>query len=114
MKTILLTIIGTTRSMDLELPAEVPVGSLLPTLVKLCAFERGVLIFSSQWSLWSTPTRAYLDPARSLLEADVVDGAQLHLRFLKARQEERPTFQPKTIQPSEESGGIGVRWNALR
>lgn len=114
MKMLLLTITHTTRSVDLQVPAEVPLGTLLPTLVELCVQDRRIPIHSSQWSLWEPDKDFSLDPRRSLLESDIVDGTILHLR-LPREQTRRPqqTFQPQTIQPDAESGGIGVRWNSL-
>jgi hypothetical protein len=113
MKMLLLTITSTTCKTDLELPAEVPLASIFPTLIQLCVKDRNIPIYPSEWSLWDEETHAYLDPRRSLQEADIVDGAILYLRLWREQESPR-TFQPEIIPPGEESGGIGVRWNLPR
>ena len=116
MKMLLLTIASTTHSVDLELPAEVPLGSILPALVKFCVQKPEIPAYSTRYSLWKAENNTPLAPQRSLLEADIVDGEVLHLRLPNEQEQEqvRPqTFQPETIRPGEESGGIGVRWKPL-
>ena len=114
MQTLLLTLNSPTESVDLELPAEVPVESLLPALVRMNTPERGLQPDSPLWGLWSAATHQRLDPGRSLLEAGVVDGEILYLQYgsapVKLPSKQEVAFQPKAIRPSVNSGGIGVRW----
>ncbi|MBV9691263.1 MAG: EsaB/YukD family protein [Ktedonobacteraceae bacterium] len=121
MPTLLITITTTQSSTDLEIPADVPIAKLLPRLVTLCVNSPEAQM--GQWALWSPETRTPLDQRQSLLEAGIVDGAMLLLqgaspailqpaaRQPATRQQDSPDFQPRTIQPSTESGGIGVRWH---
>jgi hypothetical protein len=99
--------------MDLELPAEVPIASLLPALVKLCVNEEQAN--AGSWSLWVSEMRIALNPSRTLLDARIVDGTTLALESKSAvrlapKQFASP-FQPKTVRPGAGSGGIGVKWN---
>jgi hypothetical protein len=124
MPTLLITITTTQRSTDLEIPADVPIAQLLPRLVTLCVNNPEAQI--EQWALWSPETRTPLDQRQSLLEAGIVDGAMLVLQGASSaimqpaarqsaiKQQDSPDFQPHTIQPSAESGGIGVRWHLPR
>jgi hypothetical protein len=119
MQTVLLTLIGPTRQIDLRLPAEVPIGNLLPILLDLCG--PGVsppvsLDTSPAWCL-VLPNNAILPPTHSLRACGVVDGAILLLqnpaaRYVQQRRAHGPSFQPQALLPSTETGGIGVRWNA--
>ncbi len=113
MQTLLLTINSPTGSLDLELPAEVPITHLLPALVKLCV--SGEQADAGPWSLRVSEMQMPLNPARTLLDARVVDGMTLTLESKSAvrsapRQFASP-FQPKTVRPGAASGGIGVKWN---
>jgi WXG100 protein secretion system (Wss), protein YukD len=115
MRTLLITIATPNHQVDLEIPAEVPIADLLPSLVKLCV--SGLWAHHTpQWSLWSSETHAPLDLSYSLLDADIVDGATLTLQAVlpTEKQADNATFQPETLQPSRETGGIGVRWNIPR
>jgi len=113
MQTLLLTINSPTGSMDLELPAEVPIASLLPALVKLCV--DGEQANAGPWSLWIAEMRVSLNSARTLLDARIVDGTTLTLESKSsvrvAPKQFVSPFQPKTVRPGAGSGGIGVKWN---
>lgn len=114
MVTLLLTIIGPTGSIDVELPAEIPIRILLSKLVSLCVSDQQT--HSRQWALWLAGTHRPLDNVQSLFNAGVVDGAVLMLRYDSPsiqQQEDKPIFQLQTLYPGEESGGIGVRWHNL-
>ena len=118
MQTVLITLIGPVRRIDLKLPAEVPVGDLFPKLLDLCvprqAQQRAAI---SQWRLVLQPRGLAIPPNRSLNDCGVVDGAVLALQdgasFLAQQQEQeaaRP-FRPQGVQPGVNTGGIGVKWN---
>lgn len=121
MQTVLLTLIGPTRRVDLKLPAEVPIGAMLPKLLELCgpgdagsphASNNGL----SQWRLISPTKQAALPPTYSLLACGVVDGAVLLLQnaasfVVQQQQAQDPAFRPQALPPSANTGGIGVKWN---
>jgi hypothetical protein len=119
MQTVLLTLIGPTRQIDLRLPAEIPIGDLLPILLELCGPddpEHASVNTQPSWGLVFPANSAVLPPARSLRACGVVDGAILLLQDAAAfaaqqRQADDPSFRPQALLPSAETGGIGVRWN---
>ncbi len=114
MQTVLLTIVSAHRTIDLKLPAEVPIGDLMPRIRELC----GISLPDTEpakrlsWHLLLPSSGKMLDAGRSLSEAGIIDGAILLLQNNSSVEQQRaaPVFRPKTIIPSEESGGIGVRW----
>lgn len=113
MQTVLLTLIGPTRRIDLKLPAEVPIGELLPKILELCDLP---LAEQAQWRLVISGNHSVLPPTHSLLACGVVDGAILTLQNYAAfaatqRQAQASSFRPQGLQPSADTGGIGVKWN---
>lgn len=115
MQTVLLTLIGPTRQIDLRLPAEVPIGELLPILLDLCGPQASP--HGPVWCLVLPTHRMVLPPTHSLHACGVVDGAILLLQpnqpaFVAPQpQASSPSFHPQGLLPSAETGGIGVRWN---
>jgi hypothetical protein len=116
MQTVLITLVGPTRQVDLKLPAEVLVGDLFPKLLELCGLptdqHQAAL---SQWRL-VLPTKGLVLPFnRSLRNCGVVDGTKLalqdHASFVARQQQVVQTFRPQGVQPSASTGGIGVKWN---
>ncbi|SRR5579883_396383 len=114
MQTILVTITGPGKSMDLEIPGELPLRELLPELIKLCGSQSAESNEASLSWVLCTPDSSVLDANRSLIESQIMDGAILMLqdRFSLERERTRSRqFQPQPIAPSRETGGIGVYWN---
>ena len=121
MQTVLLTIVGSTRRIDLKLPAEVSIGELLPKLLELCGPPHAPEHIASQWRLVIPAQRVALPLTRSLLTCGIVDGAILlfqdYASFVaqtaQQAQAQAPAlpFQPQVLPPSANTGGIGVRWN---
>lgn len=116
MHTILITIQGPRRSVDLEVPGELPISELIPVLLELCgpiplnAAQPASFLWAS-WGLRPVDSRQILAPNRSLIEAGVVDGAVLQLHHMEALiQHRRPdtTFTPRPVE--QHPGGIGVSW----
>ncbi len=121
MQTLLITIAGPQKQVDLQVPGEVPVEDLLPALLEIC-------VPSSVQTTTKTVTTAVwqlvykhipLSTNRSLVEAGVLDGAVLVLQD-QAAQMTRPLqsvaaqpqhFIPRTVTPSRSTGGIGVTWS---
>jgi hypothetical protein len=115
MQTILVTITGPGKSMDLEVPGEIALYELLPELVQLCGSSSSgeVTGESLSWIL-RLPTGGMLDARRSLIESEIMDGAVLVLQDSQAPARERAParqFQPPPVTPSRETGGIGIHWN---
>jgi hypothetical protein len=116
MQTVLLTLVGPTRRIDLKLPAEVPVGELLPKILELCVPPHLPQAAPAQWCLVMPGRGMALPPTHSLLACGVVDGAILLLQnytvfVAKQQQAQRSSFRPQVLQPDAATGGIGVKWN---
>lgn len=118
MQTVLITLVSPEQTIDLRLPAEVPVGDLIPRLREICGARRSDDASSANlsWHLQFSSDNRPFAADRSLSEAGVVDGAIILLQpgsIREQKQEQRPSpaFQPKSIQPEERSGGIGVKWH---
>ena len=121
MQTVLLTIVGPTRRVDLKLPAEISLEELLPKLLELCGPPHAPEQISSQWRLVISTQHVALPLTRSLLACGIVDGAILLLQdyasFVAQAAQQAQTqapalpFQPQVLPPSANTGGIGVRWN---
>lgn len=115
MQTILVTITGPGKSMDLEVPGEISLHELLPELVKLCGSpSAGEVTGNSLSWILRLPAGAMLDARRSLIESEIMDGAVLVLQDRQAlAREQAPViqFQPPPVAPSRETGGIGIHWN---
>jgi len=116
MQTVLLTIVGPERAIDLRLPTEVPVSELEPRILELCGLrpERDQRP-GGRWRLFLASSGVSLHAAQSLDEAGVVDGSILLLsdrdRATQPQQQRSRPFNPRTIQRGENSSGIGVKWH---
>ena len=116
MQTLLVTIQGPQHTIDLELPGDVPIRELLPTIIMLCGPSHPTPLqqHPGAWGLGVLDAYAPLPVASSLTSENVVNGAILKLQELPAwakRRRQKGTFKPKTIQPGPASGGVGVRWS---
>ncbi|GCE05480.1 EsaB/YukD family protein [Dictyobacter aurantiacus] len=119
MQTLLVTIIGDGRRFDMQVPAEVPVGKFIPMLLEVCDFRRASIPQRGrpQWTLSVANSGMVLPALASLLDAGVVDGTVLILQDTSAavrpRQTAAPqqTFRPVNIDPGDNPGNIGVKWN---
>lgn len=119
MQTLLVTVIGYESRFDLQVPAEVPVGKLIPMLLEICDFKRISIPQRgrAQWTLSMADSGTPLPAIASLLDAGVADGCILLLQDtsspVRPRQTPEPqqTFRPVNIEPGEQTGNIGVRWN---
>lgn len=115
MNTLLVTVMGPGRAVDLELPAETPISELLPTLLEICGPQalRASVPDAFLWNMWGllpSGGQQVLQPDRSLAQAGILDGALLELQDLEALRNMRPrsTFAPRIIEA--QPGGIGVTW----
>jgi WXG100 protein secretion system (Wss), protein YukD len=115
MQMLFVTVIGPQRTIDLELPGDVPIKELLPTLISLCGSPGSspIRMDACTWGLGVADAPALLPVSNSLIAGKVVNGTILWLRKLSSsvsgfRQKEK--FAPETIQPGT-TGGIGIRWS---
>ncbi|MGD1053547.1 MAG: EsaB/YukD family protein [Candidatus Dormibacteria bacterium] len=75
MGAVLVTVAGPSSRIDVSLPADAPVGEVLPALVGRCEAD------PQPWSRWALgrPGCPPFSPWRTLAELGVVDGAELQL-----------------------------------
>jgi len=93
--TLLITISGTQRGIDLEAPGDIAINALLPTLLELCEPQPlpNALNNPAAWGLGSIDNSQPLPATTSLIEAGVTDGAILLLQpvdYWARRHEQTP------------------------
>jgi WXG100 protein secretion system (Wss), protein YukD len=117
MRTVLVTVDTPRQRADLELPAEAPVGDLLPLLLDalILAATPHTAEAANAWML-RTSDGAPLHPARSLIDGGIVDGMRLVLQDVASFQMERQRAAasqplPQQVSAGPSTGGIGIRWN---
>jgi hypothetical protein len=117
MQTLLVTIIGPQRTIDLEMPGEVPIGELLPIVMTLCGSpdffpQQNAL---SSWGLGVIDAFVPLPLFSSLSAEKIVNGTILQLKERSAwasnRDGQKPKFVPEIIPPGPATGGIGIKWS---
>lgn len=115
MRTVLVTVDTPRQHADVELPAEAPVGDLLPLL--LDAFTLAPTLAAAEaanaWML-RAPNGQPLHPTRSLADGGIVDGMRLTLQDAASFQMERQRAAaalPQQLPAGPSTGGIGIRWN---
>ncbi|HZU68519.1 MAG TPA: EsaB/YukD family protein [Ktedonobacteraceae bacterium] len=117
MQTLLVTIIGPRRTIDLEMPGEVPIRELIPIILALCGptAVSGPHSDPSVWGLGVVDADRPLPSSSSLSAEKLVNGTILQLQELSAwsanRRVHKKAFMPRTITPTPATGGIGVRWS---
>jgi WXG100 protein secretion system (Wss), protein YukD len=93
MKTVVVTIAGPERRLDLTVPAETPIEQLMPTFMSLGVIDEKPL---NGDPVGLAPAGSPpLPPTSTLAECGVMDGALLELQ--PVRREERPEPEPETV-----------------
>ncbi len=116
--TVLVTVWGPLRTLDIELPGDVPVRELVPVLLEMCTAHR------EDSQAWQQIFQALLlggaplSLEGTLVESGVWDGAVLVLLtydvpFPQGDIHAPKPLRPRALQPGVETGGIGVTWHAL-
>jgi hypothetical protein len=80
--TLLVTVCGPFKTIDLDLPGDVPAGELIPLLLEICGFQEydPKKVLQVPISLQVEGMPAPLSSERTLADADVCDGAVLVLQ----------------------------------
>jgi hypothetical protein len=119
--TVLVTIKGPRKTVDLELPSDVPVNELISLLLEICGPVEGRVNPTLQIPICLKPVDADtpLESTSTFVDAKIFDGAILALQIndQASRLVEQPIemqFVPKSIQPGLATGGIGVTWSKER
>lgn len=117
-QTLLVTVQGTRRRLDIELPGNVPVQEIIPLLLDMCnhpaRFAMSAGLDKAAWTLQVDHLVQPLQAAQTLSSAGVLDGDVLLLQERNAvrsrgsQARNRDTTQ--AIKPSEQTGMIGVEW----
>ncbi len=115
MRTVLVTVDYLNESLDLGLPAEVPISEFLPILLEMCGLTRQEAApLSEQWEL--AYGSAALSITRSLQSYGVVDGMRLMLRRPAAQETAVSMPVPGRVQvlpyspANAQSEGPRVHW----
>jgi hypothetical protein len=113
--TLLVTIHGPLKTLDLELPGDVPVGELIPLFLDICGpgktDPQETLQAPASLQVAGSSTPLPLD--KSLIDADVSDGTVLMLQANHLPPIGSQQFVPKTVRPNTKTRGIGVTWESL-
>jgi MinD-like ATPase involved in chromosome partitioning or flagellar assembly len=97
MKTVVVTIAGPERRLDLTVPAETPIEQLMPTFMSLGVIDEKPL---NGDPVGLAPAGSPpLPPTSTLAECGVMDGALLELQPM--RPEEKPSPEPQTVAYEE-------------
>jgi hypothetical protein len=105
-QTLLLTLQGPRRKLDLELPADVPVSDLLPLLQQVC----GTSADSDRWALSRLASGRPLQATQTLLENKVLDGEVLVLHQENVPVEPRPARRRAVPAVPSQGGSILITW----
>lgn len=117
MATILVTVAGPEKLIDLELPGETPISDLLPLLVEVCVPRMATTQWAAAdyWGLGYPESRPF-SPARTLVECGVYDGEVLAFQDLGSWPQPPALLvgtpagnAPPAGTPADD--GIVIRWN---
>ena len=100
--TLLVTVCGPLKTIDLELPGDVPAGELIPLLLEICGSQEYDVekVLQAPISLQVEGMRTPLSLERTLIDADVCDGAVLVLQT-----------NPVLSAPTERLAPLNLRYN---
>ncbi|HTK06036.1 MAG TPA: EsaB/YukD family protein [Ktedonobacteraceae bacterium] len=112
MQMLLITITSSRQNIDLQVPGELPISDLLPTLLEICSpTEAAAIQANVAWQVVYDQKALPLE--RTLSELAVPDGAILRFqplaRNLHTEQKRPRRFVPGNILPGRDTGGIGVQ-----
>jgi WXG100 protein secretion system (Wss), protein YukD len=118
--TLLVTVRGPLKTMDLELPGDVAVCELIPFLLEMCGSQKNdpKKGLQANGGLEIAGMGVPLLSDRTLIDANVSDGAVLVLqtKHVPSAPTERLAprqFVSRSVQPDADTGGIGITWESL-
>ena len=117
-QTLLVTVQGTQRKLDVELPDDVPVGDLIPLLLEMCSHSTELAAGAGQsktsWMLQVASLNQPLGATKTLSESGVLDGDILLLQAPGTLSREGAKIGekgfPRSIEAGPQTGMIGVTW----
>jgi hypothetical protein len=118
MPTILVTVQGPQRTIDLEIPGDTPIFDLFPLLVELSAPQQlsDDPITSQRWGLGKV-NGTLLPSNHTLVGSGIVDGTVLLFQEASVWTINQSAIGPAPSIPAppgsqvSDTGGIGIRWN---
>jgi hypothetical protein len=109
--TALLTVRGAQSSVDLQVPVDVPIAELVPTLLVTLGMASGnrLLDAPTVWGLGRAQATAPLDAQATLRTAGILDGEELVLQAMANWHTQHAALgaQPGAAE------GISVTWHAI-
>ncbi len=116
MRTVLVTVEDQSGTTDLELPLDVPIGELLPSLVAACSsLQAGVFGMGGPPLALGSSEGGAFSAERTLADCGVVDGMRLLLQedaaWRRGMRTTGTSLLPADVPSSTQTGGIGIRWN---
>jgi len=116
--TVIVTLRGPHKTLDMELPGDILVGELLPFLLIICGYAKDdARAFHRLGArLQVAGLAGILSSDKTLIDANVCDGMVLVLQTADSPLDESLAPQPSvptSLQPGIATGGIGVNWVAL-
>jgi len=114
--TLLVTICGPCKTVDMELPGDVPVSELVPVLLEIFTSHKDD---PQAWQQANARLQVGGVPlSGTLVEGGVCDGTLLVLQTDDAPAPQDETFVPQPFGPGSvpsgvEAGGIGVTWEVF-
>jgi len=110
-QTLLVTVQGTRRKLDVELPGDVPVGELLPLLLQMCGIAEAD---PGRWAVSVSGTGRVLQAKRTLFGNGVCNGEILLLRraevAMNRPEAPRQGRVQKTFTPRPHGESITITW----
>lgn len=118
--TLLVTLRGPCKTLDVELPGDIALGELLPLLLEICGGQK-----NGPRALSQAPAHLYvaggytpLPLERTLIESGISSGTELVLQTSGSSPVQAGSHTPqgsarRFVQPGGATGGIGVTWEAL-
>ena len=119
--TLLVTLRGPLRTIDLELPGDIAVAELMPLLLEICGEEQNdpQALPKAGAHLQVAGTYTPLPLERTLIECGICNGTLLVLLTQGDGRKASPNSAtpqqsgPRWVQPGINTGGIGVTWESL-
>lgn len=122
MTTVLVTVLGPRRHIDLEVPCDVPISDLISPLLEVCGPRTAPgdpLSHPASWGLGAWRGGMF-SAARTLIDCGVVDGSVLVFQDIVSWRNGTPQAHQGAPVPAYDTeppavtqiGDIGVRWNS--
>jgi hypothetical protein len=117
-QTLLVTVQGTRRRLDIELPGDIPISDLIPLLLEMCnhpaRFSASAGLNRAAWMIYIASSAQPLRTTQTLSAAGVLDGDVLLLQARNTSQsrssQTRNRDSAPVIEASSQTGMIGVEW----